>query len=524
MATIPEIRSEETEMILPINHTTMPSKNLTAEHIISNMRTPVIIDPIDPKRISEKPTNCLTKSSLVKAGLVFLGTVGAYYLSKTTGVFSYFGWGYKNTNSKDVNSEIMKVKNRENSLAVKTNLETARQTNNPSINRIAQTYKTEGRTIEFKEIEVEEFKNLQRKKNLLDERSSARRSINIQNPIPNQNATVEKLFELTIDGSSVFSSSSALFLEAAYIPSWLTSYCNPTFKGSYDPYGNSVSDVALSGNYAYVAGGRADLQIIDISDPSNPSFKGSYDTTSGIAEDVALFGNYAYVADRTLGLQIIDITDPANPTFKGSYNTPGYASLGVAISGNYAYVADFDGGLQIIDISDTSNPTFKGSYDTLFGGFHDVTLSGNYAYVAGGVGGLQIIDITDPSNPTFKGSYDMGEFTTWTEGVAVSGNYAYVVGNGFYIIDISDPSNPILKGSYDMPNFSGGVAHSGNYAYVADRTLGLQIIDIRDPSNPTFKGSYDTLDYAHGVALSGNYAYVAHMELISRLVMKKWNV
>jgi len=39
---------------------------------------------------------------------------------------------------------------------------------------------------------------------------------------------------------------------------------------------------------------------------------GGYDT-SGIAEDVAVSGNYAYVADRDAGLQVIDVSNPASP-------------------------------------------------------------------------------------------------------------------------------------------------------------------------------------------------------------------
>jgi hypothetical protein len=509
MATTPKVRSKEMEMTLLGSHRIMSSKKSPVEYVISNIQSSVITNPIDPARISKVPANGLTKSSVVKAGLVFLGTVGAYYLAKTTGIFSYFGWEVKNSNPKDVgSSEIMEVKNRANALISRTNLETARQVvNNPSVNRIAQTYKGEDRAVEFEEIKVEEFKDLPEieKENLGMQKSFSRRSINIQNPIPNQNATVGKLFEVIIDGNNVFSFSSDFFLKATTIPTWLTSSNpNPTFKGSYDTPELAL-EVALSGNYAYVADYRSGLQIIDISDPSNSTFKGSYDTPNK-ARGVALSENYAYVADYRSGLQIIDISDPSNPTFKGSYDTPNYA-LGVAISSIYAYVTG--NGLHIIDVSNPSNPTFKGSYP---GGGLGVALSGNYAYGADG-SGLQIIDISDPSNPTFKGSYDTPD---QAYGVALSGNYAYVAdwNSGLQIIDISDPSNPTFKGSYDTL-YAFGVAISGNYAYVAggdDYSSGfLQIIDINNPSNPTFKGSYDTPDQARGVAISENYAYVASM-------------
>jgi hypothetical protein len=507
MAILGEVTSKERKMALLESHKKMPVKKSPVKNIFSNMQTSVITDPIDPKRISKDFfANRLTMSSAVKAGLVFFATVGSYYLAKTTGIFSYFGWEVKAKNSKDVgSSKIMEVKNRANALSVVTNLETIGQANSPSVNQII-TAKDEGRTVAFEGIKVEEFKNLPKikKENVIERRSVGRRSIVIQNPIPDQNILVKKLFNLTIDGTSVFSSSGGVFLEATNIPTWLTSYCNPTSKGSYDTP-SDAKGVALFGNYAYVADYTSGLQIIDISNPSNPTFEGSYDTPD-VAYGVAISKYYAYVVDGNSGLQIIDIRNPLNPTFKGSYDTPGLA-LGVAVSSNYAYVADFSSGLQIIDISDPATPIFKGSYDTPDYA-HEIALSGNYAYVADYGAGLQIIDISDLSNPTLKGPYDM---LNCTKAVAVSGNYAYVAdqGSGLQIVDISDPANPTFKGSYDTLNWAEGVALSGSYAYVAAWDSGLQIIDISDPSNPTFKGSYDTPGLAHEVAVSSNYAYVA---------------
>jgi hypothetical protein len=511
MSVIPKVRNEEVKMTSLESHTTIPYEKLAAKNI-SDIQLPVITDPIDLKSISKVPANSLTMSSVVKVGLVFLGTVGAYYLAKTTGIFSYFGWRVKNLNPKDAGrSEIVKVKNKANTLSVKTNLKTARQSNTPSVNRIVQRYKNKDGTVAFEKIKVEEFKDFQEvEKENVGMRRSSRRSISVQNPIPDQRTFIGLPFELTIDGNSVFSSSSDLFLEATNIPAWLTSYCNPTFKSSYNAFSYTFG-ITVFENYAYVTGKysyqRYGLQIIDVTNPSNPTFKGSYDTPDQ-AFEVALSGNYAYVADRgynyTSGLQIIDVTNPSNPTFKGSYNTPG-ESLGVALSGNYAYVADSDSGLQIIDISDPANPTFKGSYT---GRAHKVAVSGNYAYVVDRFSGLQIIDITDPSNSTLKGSYNTPDEA---KGVALSENYAYVADrfSGLQIIDITDPSNSTLKGSYNTPGWAFEVALSGNYAYVADYKSGLQIIDISDPANPTFKCAYNTPDNAVGVTLSENYAYVA---------------
>jgi hypothetical protein len=510
MSAISKATRKEMKMTLLESHTTMLIKKLPIEHLISNMQTPIIIDPIDPRRIS-KSTNSLTKRSLVKAGLVFLGTVGAYYLAKTTGIFSYLGREAKNLNSKNISSnEIVEAKNPANALSVRTNLETARQINNPSVNRIAQTYKSKDKIVTFDKIKVEEFKNSfkEKEKKVLERKSFSRRSIAVQNPIPNQNAIVGKPFELTINVTNIFSSSSDIFLDVPDIPTWLT-LSNLILKGSYDTP-DRAHGVAVSKNYAYVTdlGNNyvSGLQIIDITDPANPTLKGSYDTP-GFAYELAISGNYAYVADW-YSLQIIDVSDPANPTFKSSYSIPDSA-WGVTLSGNYAYVACRMSGLYIIDVSDPSNPTFKGLHNTP-GSVYDVAISGNYAYVADFHSGLRIIDITDPANSTLKESYETSHLAL--TGITVSENYAYVTDAGstpgLQIINITDPSNPIFKGSYNTPSFAHKIALSGNYAYVTCKSS-LQIIDISDPSNPTFIGLYNMPDESHGVAAFGNYAYVA---------------
>ncbi|NGX42794.1 MAG: hypothetical protein K940chlam7_01082, partial [Chlamydiae bacterium] len=236
-----------------------------------------------------------------------------------------------------------------------------------------------------------------------------------------------------------------------------------------------------------------------------PQLVGTYDTP-GQVHEVAVSGNYAYVADWASGLLIIDVSNVANPTLAGSYDTPGGA-LGVALSGNYAYVADYTAGLQIIDVANVANPTLAGSYVTPNAAW-GVTISGRYAYVADQAFGLQIIDVANVANPTLAGSYDTpGE----ARGVAVSGNYAYVADYtaGLQIIDVANVANPTLAGSYVTPGRARGVAISGSYAYVADDQSGLQIIDVSNVTNPTFAGSYNTPAYARGVAISGNYVYVA---------------
>ena len=75
--------------------------------------------------------------------------------------------------------------------------------------------------------------------------------------------------------------------------------------------------------------------------------------------DLAVSGNYAYVADPAFGLQVIEVSNPANPRRVGGYNTSGQA-MGVAVSGNYAYVADGSWGLIILGPARRESPPSPG--------------------------------------------------------------------------------------------------------------------------------------------------------------------
>ena len=279
---------------------------------------------------------------------------------------------------------------------------------------------------------------------------------------------------------------------------------NTTLIGHYDTP-NYAFEVAISGNYAYVADFQAGLRIIDISNPASPHEVGFYDTLE-YAEGVAVNGNYAYVTDTYDGFCIIDISNPVSPQKVGLYNTLGTV-FDIAISGNYVYIANWDAGLRIIDISNPAIPQEVGFYDTP-GYAYGVAVSENYAYIADGYA-LRIIDISNPVSPFEIGSCDIPDNV---REIAVNGNYAYIAhGNaGLRIIDISSPASPQEVGFCDTPEYAEGVAVNGNYAYIADAGTGLRIIDISNPASPQEVGFYDTPANACGVSVSGNYAYIAN--------------
>src|SRR5207248_2066793 len=80
-------------------------------------------------------------------------------------------------------------------------------------------------------------------------------------------------------------------------------------------------EVAVSGNYAYVADYNSGLQVIDVSNPRDCHRVGGY-ATSRTAWAVAISGDLAYVT-TSLGLEVFDISTPAEPRRVGGNSSRG---------------------------------------------------------------------------------------------------------------------------------------------------------------------------------------------------------
>jgi hypothetical protein len=121
---------------------------------------------------------------------------------------------------------------------------------------------------------------------------------------------------------------------------------------------DGARNVAVAGNYAYVASGLADsLSVIDISNPAGPLQVGTI-TSAALdgAQGVAVAGNYAYVASYIAdSLSVIDISNPAGPTQVGTVTSAALnGATAVAVAGNYAYVASYIAdSLSVIDLAGT---------------------------------------------------------------------------------------------------------------------------------------------------------------------------
>ena len=240
--------------------------------------------------------------------------------------------------------------------------------------------------------------------------------------------------------------------------------------------GQNPTDMAISGNYAYVIDEvtNRDLEVIDISNPSNPTVVHTFtDNAFACPLAITISGNYAYIADRcSTTLIILDITNPLSPTLESEttlINTPN----NVYLSGNYAYVlettsATFNN-VEIIDISTPSSPTQVHSFQTGSKPV-DMVIEGNYAYLIDeNSNDLKVWDISTVTSPSLV---DYQSFGQAPYGISIVGSYAYVVGNvGLKVVDISDPTDISVAKTATVGVQPYSISASSDYLYILDSLI-----------------------------------------------------
>ncbi len=173
------------------------------------------------------------------------------------------------------------------------------------------------------------------------------------------------------------------------------------------PY-HQAKRVVVDGPYAYVVHGFSrPVYVVDISDPTRPvSVTGDVMGCPVGASDIELAGDYAYLVGGWAYLEVYDVSNPRAPVQRAYYVVvDGQAEgLGIAVAGRYAYVAACEAGVHIVDVSDPDRPRTVGVYDTP-GCATDVIVEGEYAYVADGWEGLRVLFLADPISPVEIGFY-----------------------------------------------------------------------------------------------------------------------
>ncbi len=280
---------------------------------------------------------------------------------------------------------------------------------------------------------------------------------------------------------------------------------------------DAIYDIALTGNYAYVANAGAGLRIIDISRPLSPVER-SYFETLGIANGLVVSGTRLLLADGPRGLLILDLSIPWQPKQMGAIDTEGWARrVATDADGYFAYVADQHAGLLVFDITNPYDPKRAGKYSAS-DEMMDVAVVGNFAYVAAGSAGLRVLDISNRyADPVERAGLEVFQFAT---AVSVKGSYAYLTDRetGVWIIDVSRPENPQPIGHYDTAGAPSDLALANNLVLVADGAKGLRIINVDNYSAPRETAFIETDGFSRGVDVNENFVCLVKQQAGLRII------
>lgn len=184
-------------------------------------------------------------------------------------------------------------------------------------------------------------------------------------------------------------------------------------------------------------GGNANLDIVDVKEPSNPKKIGTC-ALGGMLYGMALSDGKCLIANDDRGVIIVDISTPEFPKIVGK------------IQARWAYDCELDekgrilisqGGGGPLLLANLNKPKVEPKILRGLAGYSAKFLKRGDSIIIAGVKSLTVADISDPNNPKIIAKV---EFAGNAIDVEVVGNYAFVANgsHGIRVFDISDPGAP----------------------------------------------------------------------------------
>ncbi len=304
--------------------------------------------------------------------------------------------------------------------------------------------------------------------------------------------------------------------------------------------------VALVGERAYVAAGRAGLRAVDISEPARPSDVDALPTVA-MANAVSAYETnmlastlYDAGSDEVPALIDVDISDlmrarsaygqlgrygrtplPDGEVLGGSgagVAPPGPA-IGLGTSGSVHVYAN-EWGILIVDAGGPApcELAFVETQSTV-GFAHGVAVNGDVAFIGVNEPSVLALDISDPRDPRV-----LSRVRAWEDQGLVNGRWLYAVGYGLEyegyvltVLDVADPSRPRQLGALDLPAqppyFSTQpMAFAAGRLFIAAAEAGLLAVDVSDPTQPRLAGQLAVPGQALIVTAVDDYLYVGSDE------------
>jgi hypothetical protein len=334
--------------------------------------------------------------------------------------------------------------------------------------------------------------------------------VDISNPdaieLFNAFSTAEPVVELQVAGNMLYELAEQFYGTRLLEIIDISSPSHPVLRGIQSA--QAASSLQVVGTNAYAVNEKSLLRF-DVSNADLIPPSASYTTTADIS-DVQISGRFAYIAAQNNGILVVDISRQSDLTLSGSFPTT--SAWDIQVAGETAYVADGAGGTLLVDITDSANLRLRSKYTSLKAA-SNVSIAGDLAYLSG-PDSLQLVDVRNPKYPTLRGVYNAPAAENLR--VQLVGSLAFATYQslkngspqvGLRIIDVHDPVHPALLSGYDAPGESIVVREAGDWAYIAAGVHGIQIVDLRNPLAPTLRGTYTTFGSVFDIQVSGAYAY-----------------
>jgi hypothetical protein len=260
------------------------------------------------------------------------------------------------------------------------------------------------------------------------------------------------------------------------------------------------------------------LHVVDVSHPSAPRVRGSLRLPKDTLGTVAVDGDVAYCASGKAAITVVDVTDAGMPALLA------VAELGMAVHDlemyrGYLLAAVAGGpagdGLLVLDLADPGAPRVAGRLEA--GSARHVEVLGDTALLEGG-GRLTSIDLADPTSPRILGVVDVPDRASrrGVAALAVTPQQAFALEAPravrdtwrLHVVDVSDPGAMTLLGT--QAAWGGAIAAAGDMVLAANGAIGLRTLaaaQMGSGSPIAEMHRVPTIGNPTGVAIAGDHAY-----------------
>ncbi len=161
--------------------------------------------------------------------------------------------------------------------------------------------------------------------------------------------------------------------------------------GEYRDINDSINDLSITKDFAYVLYADTEFVVLNISDPSHISRIGNYNDELLYPVHMVVREDIAFITDHCYGLCVLNLSDPRNPTKMSDFSLISWEWANhFAIEGDFAIVAyDDPTRIRLFNISNPHSPALLQEWDYC-SIYNEMLFQNNFIYVPNGYDGLDI--------------------------------------------------------------------------------------------------------------------------------------